>query len=381
MARGPRSRHNGPVRHDGFLPTDPLIPDPPPMPWWTGRRGRFVLGSLAVFACGWALQLARPLLLPLVLALIIAVVLTPVLRLLRRLRLPAPIASAAVVGAFAAAVAAGVFALADPASHWIERAPQTLSELDSRLRPVKASLFEAQKAAEKVEEMARVDGDHPAPQVSVKEPSLAMRMVGQTQSVLFEAAEVVILVYFLLAFGEAFYRGLVKIPERLRGKVRVVAMVTEIEQEISTLLFTIASINAGLGTATALAMSLLGMPNPLLWGAMAAVFNFVPYLGSTVTLCVLAAVAILTFDTVTRALVVPAVFLALAILEGQFITPIIVGKRMALNPLVIMVGLMVMGWIWGVMGLLITMPVLAILKIYCAHDERLEPLGLLLGPE
>jgi predicted PurR-regulated permease PerM len=123
------------------------------------------------------------------------------------------------------------------------------------------------------------------------------------------------------------------------------------------------------------------MPNPLLWGAMAAVFNFVPYLGSSVTLGILTMVALLTFDTVTRALAVPAVFLGLATLEGQFVTPIIVGRRMALSPLVIMVGLLVMGWIWGVVGLLITMPLLAILKIYCAHDEELSPLGVLLGPD
>lgn len=367
---------------NGRVRPDPLVPDPPPLPWWQDRRGRAALGVLAVLAFAYALRLARDLLLPVVLALLFSIVLAPLFRLLRRLRLPAPLAAALIVGLFAGAAAVAIGALADPAAHWIERAPQTLRDLDRKLRLVKASLVEAQKAAEKVEQIARVEGDRPpAAEVTMKEPSLAMKVLGTTQTALLHAAEVVVLVYFFLAFGEAFFRSLVRIPENLRAKIRVVSIATEIEQEISTLLLTIAAINAGLGAATAIAMSLLGMPNPLLWGAMAALFNFVPYLGSSVTLGILTMVALLTFDTVTRALAVPAVFLGLATLEGQFVTPIIVGRRMALSPLVIMVGLLVMGWIWGVVGLLITMPLLAILKIYCAHDEELSPLGVLLGPD
>jgi predicted PurR-regulated permease PerM len=360
---------------------DPLVPDPPPLPWWQDRRGRAALGVLAVFAFTYALRLAQGLLLPMVLALLFAVVLAPLVRLLRRLHLPAPLAAAVIVGLFAAAAAAGIGALADPATRWIERAPETLRDLDRKLRPVKAPLVEAQKAAERVEQMARVDDKPPAPQVTMKEPSLTMKVLGTTQMTLLHAAEVLVLVYFFLAFGESFFRGLVRIPENLRAKIRVVAIATEIQHEISTLLLTLAAINTGLGTATAIAMALLGMPNPLLWGAMAAVFNFVPYLGSSVTLGVLTVVALLTFDTVARALAVPAVFLGLATLEGQFVTPIIVGKRLALSPLVIMVALLVMGWIWGVAGLLITMPVLAIVRIYCAHDEALSPVGILLGPD
>jgi len=135
----------------------------------------------------------------------------------------------------------------------------------------------------------------------------------------------------------------------------------------------------GLGAATAIAMSALGMPNPLLWGVLATVLNFIPYLGSAVTLLVLTIVAVLTFDTQPRALLVPAVFLFLATMEGQFINPIIVGRRMSLNPPAIVIALMVGAWIWGVVGLLIAVPGLAIVKIYCGHDEELSPVADLLG--
>ena len=337
------------------------------------------LGALALFAFGYALQMARPLFLPIVLAVLLAVVLAPVVRLLKKLHLPCPLAAAIVVAAFTGAAGLGVFALADPATDWFLRAPQELRQIERRLRDVKASVIEAREAAESVEEMARVDGDSPPTEVTVKEPSLATRIVDTTQAALLTAAEIIVLLYFLLAFGEVFLGKLVKIPASLRGKIRVVEITTAIEQEISAYLFTITCINAGLGVATAIAMSILKMPNPMLWGVLAAVLNFVPYLGSAVTTVVLTLVAVLTFESLPRAIVVPAVFVGLATIEGQFVTPIIVGRRMSLNPPVIVVALMVGGWVWGIVGLLIAVPVLAMVKIYCAHDEQLRGLAEMLG--
>jgi predicted PurR-regulated permease PerM len=254
-----------------------------------------------------------------------------------------------------------------------------MREIERKLWPVKASMIEARQAADTVEELTRVNVDPPPAEVTVKEPSLAARVASMTQVALLHAAEILVLLYFLLASGATFQRKLVKIPPRLRAKIRVVHMTTEIESEISNYLFTITCINAGLGTATALAMYLLGMPNPVLWGVVAAVLNFVPYLGSAVTLLVVTVVAVLTFDTQLRALLVPGVFLLLATMEGQFITPFIVGRRMSLSPTAIVIALMVGAWIWGAVGLLVAVPMLAIVKILCTHDEGLSPVADLLG--
>lgn len=350
----------------------------PAAPWWLTRPGRVALGGMLLFAFACALQIARPLLMPVVLSCLLAVVLAPVVRFLRRLRLPSPLAAAIVVAAFTGASAYGVYALADPAANWIERAPQTLREIERRLSTVKASVIEAREAADKVENIARVDGDPPPTEVTVKEPSLATRLVATTQAALLHAVEVIVLLYFLLAFGETFLRKLVRLPAGMRDKIRVVKVATTIEREISNYLLTISCINAGLGMATGIAMALLGMPNPVLWGVMAAVLNFVPYLGSSVTLVVLSVVAILTFDALPRALLAPGVFFALAALEGQFVTPVIVGRRMSLSPPVIALALLVGSWIWGIVGLLITVPVLAAIKIYCAHDDDLSSLEAIL---
>ena len=363
------------------MQTAPVQESHPPDPWWLTRPGRIALGALALCALGYGLHLAQPLFQPLVLSFLLAIVLAPVVRLLRRARLPAPLAAGIVVLGFTVATGAGVYALADPAVEWVERAPETRRELEGRLHAVKASVVEARMAADTVEKIARVDGGPPPTEVTVKQPSLAAQIVDNTRAAFLQAIEVIVLVYFLLAFGGAFVRRLVKIPAGLRSKVRVVQFTTAMEREISVYLLTISCVNAGLGLATALAMWLLGMPNPVLWGVVAAILNFVPYLGSSVTLAVLSVVAILAFDTLPRALLVPAVFLGLAALEGQVISPIVLGRRMALSPPVVVVALIAGGSIWGIVGLLIAVPVLAMVRIYCAHDPTLAPVALLLGRE
>ena len=378
--QGPEIRRNADRRGDAG---EPAAPDPPPAPtpWWETRPGRIGLGMLAVFAGAWAMQLARPVLLPIVLSVLIAIVLAPVVRLLAMARLPAPAGAALVVALFAGGIGYGVYALSEPALDWVERAPQTMREVERRLRSVKESMAEARAAAESVEKMASVDGDAPTGTVAVKEPSIATRAVGMARVLVLRVLTVLLLVYFILGFGGVFYRRLLGIPEGLRSKLRVVQISTEIEREVSNYLFTVSLINAGLGLATAMAMAILGMPNPVLWGVMAMVLNFVPYLGSAVTLVILTIVSLLTFESVARALLVPVVFLVLATIEGQFVTPIIVGRRMSLNPMVIVVALLLGDWMWGVVGLLIAVPVLAVFKILCSHDERTAPFAELIGTD
>lgn len=356
-------------------------PDLHTIAWWDTRQGRAALGALLIFALGYALQIARPLCLPVVLALLLAIVLAPVVRWLRRLRLPATLAAAIVVATFTGATGCGVYALADPATAWIERAPSTIRVIEQRVRSLKASVLEAVVAAEKVEAMTRVEGQSPPAEVTVKEPSIANRMVAMTPVALLLAAEVIILLYFMLAFGESFFGKIVNLSGRLRSKIQIISVTAELKREVSAYLLTVTCINAALGTATAIAMWALKMPNPVLWGVMAALLNFIPYLGSAVTLVVLTLVAILTFETIGRSLLVPAIFLGLATLEGQFVTPIILGRRMSLSPPMIVLALLVGGWIWGVVGLLVAVPVLAMIKIYCAHNESLVHIAELLAHE
>jgi predicted PurR-regulated permease PerM len=190
---------------------------------------------------------------------------------------------------------------------------------------------------------------------------------------------VVVLLYFLLASGDLFLRKLVRVLPHPEDKKRAVEIARRLRQDISIYLRTITLINIGLGVAEGTAMHLLGMPNPMLWGVMATVFNFVPYLGAMAGIVVIAAVATLSFETPAQYILPPIVYFLLTALEGYFITPVIVGRRLTLNPVVILMGLFLWGWIWGIPGAVLAVPMLASFKIVCDHIPPLTPVGEFLG--
>jgi predicted PurR-regulated permease PerM len=193
------------------------------------------------------------------------------------------------------------------------------------------------------------------------------------------ALETLVLLYFLLAGGDLFLQKLIKVLPQLRDKKKAVSIARETEASISTYLVTVTLMNIGLGLTVAGVMYLLGMPNPLLWGAMAALAEFVPYLGATALVVVLTLAGLVTFDQVGQALLVPGAYLAVNVLQSQFIYPTILGQRLTLNPVAILVGLVFWWWIWGIPGAFLAVPLLATFKIFCDHIEALAPIGEFLG--
>ena len=375
-------------------PENPLAPqasaeDPPAseaqqppastFPWASLRPG-IALTALLVLAIFYTLYFARAILLPVVLAILLALVLSPVVKALTKLRIPPPLGAAAVVLVLLLGLGYGVSRLAEPAAQWIERAPATLGELEGKLRKLRKSVEGVSKAAQKVEEMATVDAQAKQKQkVQVAAPSLAGRLLSGTQKFLVSAATTIVLLYFLLAAGEAFLFKTVQLMPTLADKKRAVAMVRTIESDMVRYLSTATCINAGLGAATALAMYLLGMPNPVLWGVMIALLNYVPFLGPFVGLIILTMVALLTFDGIGDAMLVPTVFSVLVILEGQILTPYILGRNLTLHPVMVFLAMLLWGWLWGIVGALMAVPLLMTFKIACNHVPSLAPLGEFLG--
>ena len=335
-----------------------------------------ILKGLFLLAIFYTFYFAREVLLPVVLALLLTLILSPAVRLLTKLRLPEPVGAAVIVVALITALGFGVYSLIDPATAWIEKVPETLKQIEDKVRGIKKSVQEVTKAADKVEEITRVEARPPAKtQVVPQKPSLFSRFLIGTQNVLISAAFTIVLLYFLLASGDMFLRKLVHVLPTLADKKRVVEVARAIQTDMARYLFTITCINCGLGIATGIAMYGFGMPNPVLWGAMVAVFNYVPYVGAGTSLTVLTAVAFLTFDQIGEVLRVPAVFFALTVLEGQILAPIFTGKRLTLNPVVIFLSMLFWGWLWGIIGALMAVPILMIFKICCDHIESLAPIG------
>jgi predicted PurR-regulated permease PerM len=174
-------------------------------------------------------------------------------------------------------------------------------------------------------------------------------------------------------------RQAVTIAPRLSDKRRVVEIARETEDDISYYLLTISLINGALGVAIGTAMYLLGMPNPILWGVMGGIFNFVPFLGAVTGIGIVALVALLTFDQFWPILLPPLSYLVLTSFEAQFITPALLARRLTLNPVAVFLALIVWTWLWGVAGALLAVPLLATLKICCDHIEPLNPIGTMLG--
>jgi predicted PurR-regulated permease PerM len=185
----------------------------------------------------------------------------------------------------------------------------------------------------------------------------------------------VILLYFLLAYVGVFLAKLIKLMPTLSDKKRAVTIAYQIQAQISRYLFTITMINVGLGITVGTTVGFLGLPNPILWGVLVAVLNFVPYLGALTGICCMLLGALLSFDSLGFALIFPATYLAFAILEGNFITPFVMGRSLTLNPVLVLLSLTFWGWIWGIIGVILAVPILAAFKIFCTHVEPMEPLA------
>jgi predicted PurR-regulated permease PerM len=364
-------------RPPAILPTLSRRPKRPSVRLATIARTLVILTTLAILA---ACYFGRGILAPVLLALLLSLLFSPVVGMFERLHVPRMLASGVVVLILVGAVVGSFTLLADPAKDWLTKAPDLMQSVARTVKEFKRPVQQAQEATEKLTDLAETtSGPQPQKVVVQEQGSMLAGLVSYTPRVLEAIAALILLLFFFLSSGDNFLRRLVEIAPGLTEKRIVVSIARDIEREMSRYLLTITLINAGLGTCTALVLLLLQTPNALLWGAMVFVLNFAPYLGASVSACVLAIVGYTTFDNIGHALLVPGSFLALAFIEGQLVTPTILGKRLAVNPVVVFVWLLVWGWLWGIVGVLLAGPMLACFRIICQHTEALRPVYILIG--
>lgn len=348
------------------------------------RTGLWALYGLLLFVILTVLYFAREMVLPVVVALILSLVFLPFVRAMKNIFIPAPVGAAIVVLGLLAVLLGGTYRLAEPTSVWLNRVPQGLLEIDAKLRRITGSVHKVATATEQVQEMteqmASGDDNKEKPQeVVVQTPRYANAVFSYAREFAVTAISTLVLLYFLLASGDMFLRKTIAATPRLADKKRAINIAQQVEADVSTYLFTIVMINIGLGCTVTLLMYLLGVPNPLLWGVMTAIFNFIPYFGDIASISILTIVGLLTFDELWRSLLVPGVFYIITAAEGYLITPLIVGKRMNLNPVVIVLSVLFWGWMWGIPGALLAVPILVALKALCDRVESLLVFGDFLG--
>ena len=363
---------------EAALDTESSPAEPDPL-LETARRLLHVATGILVLLSLYTFYISSPVLIPLTLAVLITMLLAPVMSIFDRLRVPRPLSAAIVMAVVVGALAAGAYGLSGPARDWLQKLPENGTKINSMLRSIKQPFAQIQKATEQLASTA-VGGKPRTPQrVQVATPGLTERVVGGGAQVAATISVIFVLVYFLLSAGDTFLRKLVSVIPTLRDKRRTVEIIRSIESDISFYLVMMLLINAGLGLGVAAITGFLGIPDPLLWGTLTVVLSFAPYIGELAIALTLFVVSMVTFDTLGQALIAPVSY-ALLMSSVHIVAPFIVRKRLLLNPVAIFVGIIFLGWIWGIPGALLAVPLLASFKTICERVGPLNPIAAFLTP-
>lgn len=333
------------------------------------------LTGLFILALFYTMYFLRPVLLPIVLALLMSYLFRPMVRGLLRIGINRHLGAALVLIGLLTAIGFGISYLATPAAGWLEKAPYGVQQLKTKLLPLKRPMEQVAQASGEIEKLTAPEAAEPSRVVEVRQNRMSDLLYGRTPEFAISTVLLLILLYFLLAYDNVFLSKLIKLMPTLRDKRRAVSILSEIESHVSKYLLTVTLINIGLGIAVGVTVGLLGLRNPVMWGVMVAVLNFVPYLGALTGIICMTIGAVLSFDSIGYAMVFPAAYLVIATIEGNFVTPYVMGRSLTLNPVLILFSLTFWGFLWGIAGIILAVPILAAFKIFCAHVEQMEPIA------
>ena len=329
--------------------------------------GLLMLGIL------YTLYFARFLLVPLAAALLLHQLLYQPVRWLHTRGVPLGLGAGLVLAGVLFLIGVATHFLAAPAEAWLRDAPASLHELSVRLRATAGTgaIEELRELGREVEQLISLnEADSGIQSVRIEGPGLMGNLAVGLEVAAAGLMITLFTCFFLLTAGNRLGRFLVSLGSTAAMRRRISMMLRDVRNEVSTYLNTVTMINIGLGLAVALAMWWLGVGDPALWGVMVAIFNFAPYVGAVASAFVLTAVGVTAFDTLGEALLVPGLFLALTTIEGSLITPIILGRRVSLNSLLVFLAVVFWGWIWGPAGALMAVPLTSSLSVFWAHFSR-----------
>ncbi len=342
---------------------------------WPSAIPKWIGMALFIYATVFVFSQAKAFLVPIVLAFLLAMIFGPIRRFFDRRGVPSGLSSLIIVLGLIAGFLAIIAALAVPVTNWVDNAPKIERQVQQKISAISASMngiFAAKKKLKSLTQSNAANVQH----VEVENSrGLAASAALLVPSVLVQFVFTFVLLLFLLASGDMFYEKLVHVMPTFHDKRRAVRIAYNIERKLSRYLLTITIINVGLGTAVGIAMWLLGMPSPLVFGAIAFVFNFIPYLGAFAGILIAAAVALISFDWFGWSPIVAAVYFGLTAIEGQFVTPYLVGRNLRLNTVVVFVAVSFCAWLWSAVGMIVAVPLLVAVKTFCEHIDGLNSFG------
>ncbi|WP_274630447.1 AI-2E family transporter [Arvimicrobium flavum] len=349
-----------------------------PVEW---RFARFCLVGIFLFTLVYALYFARDFFMPVILAFLLALMLTPVVRFLSKRGVPAPLSATLLVLFSVGTIGIAGYFLSGPVIALVNDAPSIGRRVAERLAEIRHPFEKVMEVSEQVEKATSATEEPGVQKVVVAQPGIVSQAAGNLLSAGTSAAITFVLSLFLLASGTMFYEKIIQSFTRLSEKKRALRVVYDVEREISRYLLTVALINGGLGMAIGAGLWVIGVPNAAIWGIAAALLNFLPYIGAAATIIVVAAISLITFDTLAYALLAPAYVIFCNVVEGQLVTPLVVGRRLEINAVAIFIAVAFWSWLWGFIGALIAVPLLVVIKVFCDHFDRLRHIGNFLSAQ
>lgn len=340
---------------------------------------RRTLGLILLVLLTIGFYFAKEVILPLLMGTLLALTLSPTVRSFHRLGIAPAVTATALVLALGLIVGGAALLASGPVSVWINEAPQLEAQLGHKLQALTSSVAVMKQASDQVDQITSGTADPAVQKVAVQSPGLLTVAVSNLASILATTLVTLVLALFLLASGDLFYVKLIDAFPRFGDKKRALRIVYGIERNISQYVLLVTTINAALGIVIGVGLWAIGMPQPMVWALLAFFVNFLPYIGPLFGAGLAAAVAVVSFDHLGHAALAPAIYLAVTSVEGQFITPIVLGRKLELNTVSVFVTVVFWGWLWGIAGGLMAVPFLVCVKVICDNVTSLTTLGSFLG--
>jgi len=337
-----------------------------------------IIGTFAILLLG-AVYYARSFFLPLVLSLLITLTFMPMVRYFYRRGVPPVVTAVLSVLAVAAIGGIGVMLLADPVSKMIGEAPTLIVKLKERFAFLQQPLSMLSRAGQEVSKIAEPGAADGAQRVVLAQPGFLSWAADTLTGIGTTMGATLLLTIFLLASSDTFLQKIIRSVDSLSDKKRSLRIVHDVEFEVSRYLLTITMINVGFGVLVGFAMAAYGMPNPIAFAVAATFLNYIPYIGAIIGITMTAGVALITFPTLTMAAFPPLTYFAFHLLEGNLVTPLTLGRRLELNSVAILIAVAFGGWMWGIIGAIVGVPLLVVIKVFCDHFPRLATFGAFLS--
>ncbi|SJM28341.1 AI-2E family transporter [Mesorhizobium delmotii] len=342
---------------------------------------RSLLVGIFILMAIYALSFARAFFMPVILAFLLALTLTPIVRFLRKHGMPNVISATLLVVLSVSTLAVAGYLLSGPVIDLINNTSVIGQQLTERLAQLRRPFERIMEISRQIEGLTQTSQGPGVQRVAMAQSGLLPQAASNLLSAGTSLIIVFVLSLFLLASGTMFYEKIVESFPSLSEKKRALRVVYDVEREISHYLLTVAVINTCLGVVIGLGLWALGMPNPQVWGAAAALLNFLPYIGALITITLVTIIALISFDSISNALLAPAFVLLCDTVEGQFVTPTVVGRRLEINAVAILIAIAFWSWLWGFVGALMAVPLLVVIKVFCDHFDGLSHVGNFLAAQ